>query len=193
MCGQYEWQSGEDAPELLWLMESLSRRVGETPAFAAMARGRVRPTDIAPAWTDGGAVLMRWGFGMPAGRPVINARAETAAERPLFSGPLRRARCALPARRFFEWGRMGRERVRYACYPPGGEPVYLAGLYRFEPEQTLPSFVILTRPAEGALASIHSRMPVLISRADLRAWLEREEAARSLLLAAPPALKLAAE
>jgi putative SOS response-associated peptidase YedK len=185
MCGQYELDSEEEAPEMRLLMDALRRRVGETPAFAAMARGRVRPTDIAPAWTAGGAVLMRWGFHGPERRPVINARAETVAEKPLFAGPLKTGRCLIPAARFLEWGRMG-----HACRVPGVSPLYMAGLYRFEPQLALPVFVILTRPSEGGISDVHPRMPVLIPRPALRAWLEQDAAAEALLRADPPALRL---
>lgn len=188
MCGMFCYDDGA-IPEMIEIIESLTRLAG-TPAFENMAQGRMHPTDIVPVKVGDSAALMRWGFG-PPGRPVvINARSETAAQKPMFAQPMRTARCLVPATHFFEWQRMGKERVRYACRVPDQPIFYMAGLYRFEPQQTLPAFTILTRPAQGAIATIHDRMPVILPRDAQSAWLNDDALAPALLQNAVTSLVL---
>lgn len=188
MCGMFCYDDGE-IPEMMEIIQSLTRLAG-THALESMAQGRMRPTDIVPVKVGDCAVVMRWGFVQPSGQVVINARSETAAQKPMFAQPLRTARCLVPATHFYEWQRMGRERVRYACRVPEQPVFYMAGLYRFEPQQTLPAFTILTRPAQGAIATIHNRMPVILPRDALDAWLSDDALAPALLQDAVTSLAL---
>ena len=193
MCGQYFFEDDPLALNLKELLAQLRARVNTTGVGDALiVHGRVCPSDTVAAFAGEVALPMQWGFHLPGNRLLINARSETAADKPMFSAPLQSARCILPASHFFEWQRMGKERVRYACRLEQGKPMYLAGLYRFEPKLALPVFVILTREAQGAMAEIHDRMPVIVPQDALDTWLHDDSAAPQLFTAPAPRLLLQA-
>lgn len=154
---------------------------------AIKTQGEVFPTDAAPvlARSRAGHVkpfAMRWGFSVAGSRRLINARSETAAELATFSGALQSRRCLVPASGYYEWLRHDRRKDRYALRAPGGEPLMMAGLYRFE--GNAPVFVILTRASAGDAARLHDRMPVILSGDAAKAWLCPDADARELLLCA---------
>lgn len=75
---------------------------------------------------------MRWGYSFPGDRPVINARVETAADKPLFRDGMKQRRCLIPASHYFEWARQPGQRTKYALRPAQRGTVYLAGIYHLE-------------------------------------------------------------
>ena len=138
---------------------------------ASMATCDIHPQDMAPVLVARGrmlrAVPMAWGMRNPkAGTLVINAREETAAQKPMFSESLRTCRCILPADRFYEWD-AGKQKVTFT--PAKGELLYLCGLYRLE--ENTPHFVILTKPANDVMQPVHDRMPVMVTEDDVADWL----------------------
>lgn len=180
MCGRYFID-----PCALDALLGLS--AGE-PGGAVKTQGEVFPTDAAPvlARSRAGHVkpfAMRWGFSVASGRRLINARSETAAELSTFSDALRSRRCLVPASGYYEWLRHDRRRDRYALRPPGGGPLMMAGLYRFE--ENTPVFVILTRASAGDAARLHDRMPVILPEDAAQAWLCPDADAREILRCAP--------
>lgn len=145
--------------------------------------GEVRPTDVVPVLAtdrNGAQTIfpMRWGFRTEGPKPklLINARTETAAEKPSFREAWAGHRCAVPASGYYEWERRrtenGREKTgtKYAVEAPGEDIVWLCGLYRIE--QGLPVFVILTRDASPALARIHDRMPLILPTEAAARWVD---------------------
>jgi putative SOS response-associated peptidase YedK len=177
MCGRYYFEPGEDARG----MGDFLARCQRLEHAAAMKRGEICPTDIAPvivAGHRGGmrVALMRWGFRRADAKGlIINARSETAANKPMFRESMEKRRCLVPARCYYEWQKSGRERTRYAVHPEEDERLYMAGLYRLEQGAALPSFVILTCEAAGEIAPIHHRMPVMIAKEGREGWLYRGE------------------
>lgn len=101
---------------------------------------------------------MQWGYRMPDGKRIINARSETIEQRPLFLDGIRQRRCLVPALHYFEWGRA--DHIKYAIRPAGRSLMYMAGIYRMEEEG--PAFTILTRAPGEEIAAIHDRMPVIL-------------------------------
>ena len=101
------------------------------------------------------------------------------------------ARCLVPAAAYFEWNRgAGAARgQKYRLARRDGAPLYLAGLYRSEPDETLPAFVILTREARGEPAALHDRMPVVLRQRDCLAFLADAELAEALCGSLPPPLR----
>jgi putative SOS response-associated peptidase YedK len=123
-----------------------------------------------------------------AGAPLaINARVETAAERPAFRSAFRRARCLLPADGFYEWRRGATGAQPYHVALPGRALFAFAGLFERGPERARPPgrCAILTGPARAAVREIHDRMPLLVAPEDYAAWLdpalEDPERVRALL------------
>src|SRR5206468_916363 len=107
-------------------------------------------------------------------RPVINARAETLAERAMFRGAVR---CVVPADGFFEW----RGAQPYWFHAPDQRLLLLAGLWEQGPAG--PRFVVITTAANALVAATHDRMPALLSPACVAEWLARP--ASELLVPAP--------
>lgn len=174
------------------------------PDFEYPPRFNIAPTQAAPviAQSETGRRmgLLRWGL-VPSwakdpavGSRMINARAETAADKPAFRAAFRSRRCLVPADGFFEWKKAeekGKEKggkVPFWIHRAGREPFVMAGLWeRWEDGESDPlfTFVILTTEAVPALREIHPRMPVILpSPAGIR-WLDPgtpAEELRSLLL-----------
>lgn len=185
MCGRY-FIDGDDLPEELErILEELNRK--NTPKNLKTS-GEFFPSDVVPVLAnsrrqDVQPFAMRWGYSFPGGRPVINARAETAAEKPLFRDGMRQRRCLIPASSYFEWERREGQKTKYAIRPAGAEMLYLAGIYHLENHDgaVVPSFAILTRSAAPEIAFIHDRMPVILPPDCARDWLKVENRADEVL------------
>ncbi|MBU4563430.1 MAG: SOS response-associated peptidase [Desulfarculus sp.] len=125
--------------------------------------------------------MLRWGL-VPSwakdervGYKMINARAETVADKPAYRGPFRRARCLIPAEGFFEWAPAAGGKQPFFLARKDREPFALAGLWDqwSGPEGgTLRSFTIITTQANQVVKPIHDRMPVMLSTGDEAAWLD---------------------
>lgn len=113
------------------------------------------------------AAEMYWGFTSPyRSRLIINARAETAGEKPMFAGSMRRRRCVIPASGFYEWDAF---KARFRFTAEDGGLLLLAGCYREEQGQN--HYTILTTEANESMRPVHDRMPVLIGRGEVRDWI----------------------
>lgn len=146
----------------------------------------VRPTDRIHAVISGeGArrlVAMRWGFlphwfKTPKDKPLlINARAETVAEKPAFRAAYRARRCLVPASGYYEWTKEADGRKKpWFFEAESGAPLAFAGLWQdWAPRDggdTIRSCTIITTAASQQVAHIHHRMPVAVSRDDWGLWL----------------------
>jgi putative SOS response-associated peptidase YedK len=117
-----------------------------------------------PCWTENAAA------GTP--RSWINARAETAAASPAFGPAIRSTRCVIPADLFYEWDRTVRPRQPFAIGPASdGEMLALAGIWSRSRAFGVTAAILTTHPNE-LVAPIHNRMPVILSRDLLDAWLD---------------------
>ncbi len=130
------------------------------------------------------AVLMRWGL-VPSwvkdpqpGRMLINARAETVAEKPSFSGLLGTQRCLVPANSFFEWQRQADgSKQPYNIEVADLELFSMAGLWDVWGDgigHCFTSFTIITTEANALIRPIHDRMPVILKPEDEAEWLSAE-------------------
>ena len=138
----------------------------------------IRPTDLAPIIApdrNGQPAVfpMQWGYN--ARSLLINARVETAAEKPTFREDWIRHRCIIPASGYYEWEHLSapdskpKTGDKYAIYPVHSTMTWLCGLYRIE--AGLPHFVVLTREPADSIRFIHDRMPLLLSEDYLSSWL----------------------
>jgi putative SOS response-associated peptidase YedK len=105
---------------------------------------------------------------------LINARAETLESRPTFAEAFAQRRCVIPASGFYEWNGPGYARQPFWIHRRDGDVVLFAGLYQ-DAEKNAPgtqsAFTILTCAANSALATIHDRMPVILSDRDADDWI----------------------
>lgn len=144
---------------------------------------------------------MRWGFvpewyPTPAGGPLlINARAETVAEKPAFRAAIRARRCLIPASGYFEWETApDGEKLPYHIRRADGAPLALAGLWQVweRDGQRLATCATLTTAAGPCTAHIHDREPVLVAAQDWPLWLgEAGHGAARLMHAAAPGTLIA--
>ncbi|MCL2866571.1 MAG: SOS response-associated peptidase [Clostridia bacterium] len=179
MCGRFYVASNDEDEDddIRRIIEEIDKRYKETPELMTMRLGEVFPTMVVPSLAVGkngaaAAFLMQWGLKSAPNRPpVINARLETAFQKPMFAPSLRERRCALPARCYFEWEKKNKVKNKYAITCENKQTVYLAGIYRYEQDRRMPRFTILTRPAARHILFIHDRMPVIIAKNELDEWL----------------------
>jgi len=169
----------------------------EVPAFAPrfniapsqpVAVVRLAPDGVSPRRE---LVWLRWGlipsWGKPAKKPEggpalprdwINARAETAAEKPAFRAAFRRRRCLVLADGFYEWRKTGRQKQPYFLRLRDDRPFAFAGLWEAwegAEHSYIESCTILTTDANERVAPIHNRMPVILAREDHDRWLDPSE------------------
>ena len=125
--------------------------------------------------------LVRWGLipgWVKAPRDfalIVNARAETAAEKPSFRGSLRHRRCLVPADGFYEWTGPTRARVPFLFRPAGGGPMAFGGLAEHwlgADGSELETMAILTVPANDMVAPFHERMPLILGPEHFDRWLD---------------------
>lgn len=180
LCGRYYIPEDNENEDFKVLLSRIKERHHNTPELKLMKLGEVFPSDVAPVVTKEDPALMKWGFVSPGlSRAIINARLETADEKPMFRGLFNSRRCMVPASHYFEWKNEKTEKQKYAI--GRRRPIYMAGLYRFEEELSVPLFVILTRPAAADIEFIHDRMPVIVPDEARENWLKGRMDARELL------------
>ena len=165
----------------------LALRFGaEPPAAGVAARHNAAPTQQLPVIVNAepNAIrLLTWGL-VPAwtrdktgGTGLINARLETAAQRPSFRDAWRRRRCLVLADGFYEWQRTARGKVPMRIMLQSGEPFAFAGLWEEwlgAGEAALRTFTILTTTPNDLMAPIHTRMPVILRPEQEAAWLDTD-------------------
>ena len=193
MCGRYSITTN---------VEALRRLFGFKGAPNLQPRFNLAPTQPAPAIRlnatgERELSMLRWGL-IPSwasdpliGNRMINARAETLAEKPSFRAALKDRRCLILADGFYEWRKQGPKKQPYFITLADGSPFAMAGLWdRWTARgttETIESFTIITTAASPALAAIHDRMPVLLDSRDQEGWLAAPNlaAAQGLLIPFP--------
>ena len=128
-------------------------------------------------------VMMQWGL-VPywakdpkIGSRMINARAETLAEKSAFRFPLQKHRCLVPATGFYEWKKTARGRVPYYLCLKDHSLFSFAGLYdhwRSPDGQNLTTFTIVTTEPNSLVNPLHDRMPAMLRREHESLWLQPE-------------------
>ena len=186
MCGRY-YVDDETAREIEKLVRDLDRKL-------KMERtGDVFPSQNAMILKGEGnhlaAEQMRWGFpGFEKGKLLINARAETALERPTFRESVQDRRCIIPARGFYEWNK---SKEKFTFERKETPVLFMAGCYNWYEDQE--RFVILTTDANPSVAPVHNRMPLILEAEELKNWVLDDQATETLLHKTPVLLEQRAE
>lgn len=188
MCGRYHIAEADVPEELGRIIGELNRK--KTPE-GLKTSGEIFPSDIVPVLAnsrkqDVQPFAMRWGYSFPNSRPVINARSETAATKPMFKDGMLQRRCLIPASNYFEWEKRDGRKIKYAIRPANTDMLYLAGIYHLENHDgvIVPTFTILTRDAAPEIAFIHHRMPVMLPSDYVADWLNTKHKAEEIILSA---------
>jgi putative SOS response-associated peptidase YedK len=179
MCGRYTLKTpaGRLAEEL-----GFDGSVSELPA-----NYNVAPTQqVAAVLAEGGGrrlemlrlgLIPPWADDPGIGSRMINARSETAPEKPSFRRAFRGRRCLIPADGFYEWKRMNGGKQPYYIRMEGGGPFAFAGLWESWDKGgsgEIRSCTILTTEANPLVAEIHDRMPVIVAPDAYDVWLDPE-------------------
>ncbi len=180
MCGRFTLHL---TPELLGSIFGVKTSLQLTPRY------NISPTQTVPVVREtrgGGRSLseLSWGL-VPSwakdpsfGQKLINARSETAHEKPSFRHALRKQRCIIPASGFFEWSHIDGSKQPWYVTLKDSAPMGFAGLWESwqAPDGgALETFCILTTAANSLIATIHERMPVILQAADYSSWLCPEQ------------------
>ena len=120
-------------------------------------------------------------------RRLINARAETIAEKPVFRKSFETHRCLVLADGFFEWQKVPGGKVPYRLTLKDNRPFAFAGIWRQTPDESPPGFAIVTTSPNSLVAAIHDRMPVILEPGSERTWLGATPTAALELLQPYPA------
>jgi putative SOS response-associated peptidase YedK len=179
MCGRFTLRA---SPSVIAEQFSLF----EVPPFTA--RFNIAPTQAVPvirmrptaakerelAWLRWGLVPS-WAKDASIGNRLINARAETAAEKAAFRTALRRRRCLVVTDGFYEWQRSGRTKQAYFIRMRDDRPFAFAGLWETwegADHSVLESCTILTTEPNALMRPIHDRMPVILRPEAYSCWLD---------------------
>ncbi|MEX2125067.1 MAG: SOS response-associated peptidase [Woeseia sp.] len=192
MCGRFAFYSPAEAAAALF---------GFDAAFPTVPRYNIAPTQLVPVVRDAGAqgrefVMLRWGL-VPfrakdpsIGNRMINARAETLAEKPVFRDAYRNRRCIILADGFYEWRSETRGKTPYFISLASGDPFAFAGLWEQwtnrDTGELLQTTTIVTTAANEFLANLHDRMPVVLQTDTASAWLAGEPGVLDAVSANPP-------
>jgi putative SOS response-associated peptidase YedK len=200
MCGRYTMFTEAEALEERFHAQLAPEVAGPTynaaPSQAQLAILNDHPQSIVrAAW----GFVPGWADGRRDVKPLINARAETAATKPFFRTAFKSHRCLVLADGFYEWRRVKGGKVPYRIALKTEEPFAFAGIWSTIHDangQAHPTFAILTTDANALVAQIHTRMPVILRPEDEERWLGKEvsvEAALELLRPFPADLMTAYE
>ncbi len=182
MCGRYVVFTEEENEELINIINGIDERYkSET---VKMKTGEIFPTDTVPVITgtpdnNRDIHLFKWGFPnyMKPSAVIINARCETLHEKPSFRRLIASGRCLVPASGFYEWKAAdgtARKKDKYLIRTSAPGLMYFAGLYgSFLDKTGIPTtrFVIITTDANSQMSSIHNRMPVILDKHEVMAWI----------------------
>ena len=177
MCGRFAFYSPAEAAAALF---------GVTTTAEVKPRYNIAPTQELAAIrdsTDGERelVMLRWGL-VPfwakepsIGNRMINARAETVAEKPSYRNAYKHRRCLVLADGFYEWQRQGDAKTPYFISLASGEPFALAGIWENwtdkETGESLQTTSLITTDANDFMAPLHHRMPVILEARTATDWL----------------------
>jgi len=178
MCGRFTLSS---PPEILASLFDLE----EVPALSP--RYNIAPTQpVAVVRLDlereaRELTFLRWGLVPfwakdPAiGSRLINARAETVAEKPAFREAFRHRRCLVPASGFYEWEKTEGGKQPFFFHAAADAPLAIAGLWerwKAPDGETLETCTLLTTEADDVVQPVHDRMPVVVRPQDYDLWLD---------------------
>ena len=177
MCGRFAFYSPSEAAAALF---------GVSDSLEVQPRYNIAPTQFIAAVRDAEddgreLVMLRWGL-VPfwakdpsIGNRMINARAETVAEKPAYRAAYKHRRCVVLADGFYEWRKTEAGKTPYYISLANGGPFALAGLWEnWNDKQTgdsLQSATLITTAANDFMTPLHHRMPVILEAGTAGEWL----------------------
>lgn len=180
MCGRFslivpgeEIAAAFDLPEV----PVLAPRYNIAPTQPVAAIRLNRDTGVRELSHFHWGLIPFWAKDPSMGARMINARAETAAEKPSFRAAFKYRRCLIPASGFYEWQKQNGGKQPYYIHHPQGKPLALAGLWEHwqsEDGSEIESCTILTTRPNETIRPLHNRMPVILHPDDYTTWLHSD-------------------
>ncbi len=172
MCGRF-YVDDEMADELEKLCRSIDRKLAAAGDIHPSETALVLHADPSDQLTASSYV---WGYHHPrSSRPIINARAESVNEKPMFRRDFSERRCVVPTRGFYEWSPT---KIKFRFSQKTGDVLFLAGIYTLEEQ---PHFSIITTVANDSMKDVHDRMPLIIPKDSISTWVYDPKSAVSML------------
>jgi putative SOS response-associated peptidase YedK len=178
MCGRFTLRTN---PQQLSLVFDCAIPADLPPRY------NIAPTQMVAAVRhdsagDRGFSLLRWGLiphwakDLSIGARMINARAETVAEKPSFRTAFRQRRCLILSDGYFEWQKQGKAKQPFLIRMADEHPFAMAGLWevwnKASDGQPVMSCTVITTQANSLTQPIHDRMPVILDHKDYDQWLD---------------------
>ena len=195
MCGRFAFYSPSEAAAALF---------GVSVSVEVQPRYNIAPTQFIAAIRDDEnsereLVMLRWGL-VPfwakdpsIGNQMINARAETVAEKPAYRAAYRHRRCIVLADGFYEWRREVDVKTPHFISLASGEPFALAGLWENWTDkksgESLQTTTLITTAANDFMTPLHHRMPVILEAGTAGEWLAGSADLLDNVAAITPALQ----
>lgn len=180
MCGRFTLTAHPQVIQTAFDLKHMPARMD--------ARYNIAPTQPIAVITNeapDALTFLRWGL-VPSwaddvriGNKLINARAETAHEKPSFRAAFKRRRCLIPADGFYEWQKSNDGKIPHFIHLHNREVFAIAGLWEIWQDadgNELRTCTLLTTEANALVQPLHNRMPVILHRDDHERWLDTGEA-----------------
>lgn len=193
MCGRFTLRTSPNVLMQLFRVSSFPDlqprwNIAPTQSICAITAD-VRAGERQAGWFRWGLVP-GWADSPSIGSGMLNARSETAAEKPAFRAAFRKRRCLIPADGFYEWQKLSNGKKQpWWIHQPDGTPFAMAGLWeswapRGDAKDSvsgpLLTCTILTTAASADLCGLHDRMPVILPSSEWTTWLSPESPAAAL-------------
>lgn len=192
MCGRFAFYSPAEATAALFGVETSNElkprfNIAPTQDVAAIRREPAGQPELAQfRW----GLVPFWAKDPAIGNRMINARAETVAEKPSFRNAYAKRRCLVLADGFYEWHTEGGQKVPWFISLASGEPFAFAGLWESwndkESDRQLETTAIITTTANDFMSRIHHRMPVVLEAGKCGLWMQGDDDALATAIADPP-------
>lgn len=204
MCARFTIFTEDEIIEIRSIIAEVSCKFGD----GAVNTGEIFPTNTVPVLAlDGNRLTpypVSWGFPKWDGKGlIINARSESALQKPMFSKPLLTRRCVIPSTGFYDWGYASVFKQQISFLPANNKPhakepkvkllfrrsdepmLYMAGMistFTDKDGKEKVSFVILTTAANASMSPFHDRMPVILTSDEHEDWIRSETFMQEVLM-----------
>lgn len=182
MCGRYTLSAPGDEIALLFGLDDVPQvaprynlaPTQEAAVVRVLSPGGPRRLDLLK-W----GLIPYWAKEAAIGNRLINARAETIAEKPAFKASFKKKRCLVVTDGFYEWKKEGTGKQPYLIHREDGKPFAFAGLWSSwrnpESGDTVETYTILTTEPNDLLRPLHNRMPVILDKPSFEEWLDPKQ------------------
>jgi putative SOS response-associated peptidase YedK len=186
MCGRFALPT----PEVLASHFSVKKTPDLAQRYNIAPSQDISAVRLIPYTADREIVLLRWGLipfwakDRKIGYKMINARAESVADKPAFRTAFRQRRCLIPAAGFFEWSHKAKTKQPYYIRLKDSNILAFAGLWEHwvgKNGEIIDSCTIITTDANKTVGNIHDRMPVIIESELYDRWLDPGAEEKNLL------------